>query len=55
MIEVSPFVKIDENELQLDYIRASGPGGQNVNGVCTKTLTFLQTIQSLCLFHLLRA
>ena len=35
MIEVSPNVKIDENELHFDYIRATGPGGQNVNKVAT--------------------
>ena len=35
MIEISPSVRIDENELQIDFIRASGPGGQNVNKVAT--------------------
>ena len=35
MIEVTNSVKIDENEIQLDFIRSSGPGGQNVNKVAT--------------------
>ena len=33
MIEVSSNVKIDESEIQYEFIRASGPGGQNVNKV----------------------
>ena len=35
MIEVTPSIKIDENEIQLDFIRSSGPGGQNVNKVAS--------------------
>ncbi len=35
MIEVTPSLSIDENEIQLDFIRSSGPGGQNVNKVAS--------------------
>ena len=35
MIEVTSSVKIDENEVQFDYVRASGPGGQNINKVAS--------------------
>ena len=35
MIEITPSLQIDDGELQIDFIRASGPGGQNVNKVAT--------------------
>jgi ribosome-associated protein len=35
MIQVTPSIAIDEAELQESFIRASGPGGQNVNKVET--------------------
>ena len=35
MIEITPSLQIDERNLQIDFVRASGPGGQNVNKVAT--------------------
>lgn len=35
MIYVTPTIKIDKNEIKLHFIKASGPGGQNVNKVAT--------------------
>jgi ribosome-associated protein len=35
MIEVTPHLSLDESELEFSFIRASGPGGQNVNKVST--------------------
>ena len=35
MIRVTPTITIEENEIREDFIRASGPGGQNVNKVAT--------------------
>jgi ribosome-associated protein len=35
MIRVTPTIALDERELQEDFLRASGAGGQNVNKVET--------------------
>lgn len=35
MIEITPDIQIDEAELSESFVRASGPGGQNVNKVST--------------------
>jgi ribosome-associated protein len=35
MIEITPSLSINEDEIQIDFIHSSGPGGQNVNKVAT--------------------
>ncbi len=35
MIKISGNIEIDEKEISFDFVRSSGPGGQNVNKVAT--------------------
>jgi ribosome-associated protein len=46
MIPVNPFISIDENEIKMDFIRSSGPGGQNVNKVSTAVLLRFDVVNS---------
>lgn len=43
MLEILPNLAIPDDELLFEFSRASGPGGQNVNGVCRKSPPSLQT------------
>ncbi len=35
MLEINSSIRINESELTFDFIRAAGPGGQNINKVAT--------------------
>jgi ribosome-associated protein len=35
MIEITPFIALQDSEVVLSFMRSSGPGGQNVNKVAT--------------------
>ena len=35
MIHITPAISIDDREIELDFVRSSGPGGQKVNKVAT--------------------
>ena len=38
MLEVTPHLRIPEDEFAWSYVRAGGPGGQNVNKVASKAV-----------------
>ena len=46
MIQITSGVAIDETEIQEDFIRSSGPGGQNVNKVATTVQLRFDTANS---------
>jgi len=35
VLSITPTLGVDESEIQIDFIRGSGPGGQNINKVST--------------------
>ncbi|HEY7790676.1 MAG TPA: alternative ribosome rescue aminoacyl-tRNA hydrolase ArfB [Vicinamibacterales bacterium] len=35
MLRITPAIAIDDDEISIAFVRASGPGGQNVNKVAT--------------------
>jgi ribosome-associated protein len=49
MIRITPEIIIDENELQMEFVRSSGPGGQNVNKVSTAVQLRFDVINSVAL------
>ncbi len=46
MIRIAPALSINEDELQFEFVRASGPGGQNVNKVATAVQLRFDVIHS---------
>jgi len=46
MLEINDHIHIPDTELQWSYVRASGPGGQNVNKVASKAVLRWDVIAS---------
>jgi ribosome-associated protein len=46
MIRVTQDISIRESELKLDFVRSSGPGGQNVNKVATAVQLRFDAVRS---------
>ncbi|MGH8658252.1 MAG: alternative ribosome rescue aminoacyl-tRNA hydrolase ArfB [Gammaproteobacteria bacterium] len=46
MISITNNIRIDEKELRFRFVRAAGPGGQNVNKVATAVQLWFDVIRS---------
>ena len=46
MLEITPNIAIDENEIKIQFVQASGPGGQNVNKVATSAQLRFDVVNS---------
>ena len=55
MLVISPLISIPENELDEQFVRASGPGGQNVNKVSTAVQLRFNVVSSPSLSEAVRA
>lgn len=55
MIRITPSITIDEREIQEEFIRSSGPGGQHVNKVATAVKLRFDVIHSPSLSEDIRA
>jgi len=54
-LEITPDLAIDESELEISFIQAGGPGGQNVNKVATAAQLRFDARQSLSLSNEIKA
>lgn len=55
MLQVTPAIAIDENEISESFVRATGPGGQNVNKVSTAVMLRFDAASSPGLSEAVRA
>ena len=46
MIEITPSINLDEQEVEFVYTRSAGPGGQNVNKVSTAVQLRFNLVES---------